>query len=137
MNLALLFESKYGHTLWISDKGKLIDISNTSKVHYQWATDNKKQFKTGDKGLDVYAMAESSGWIRVQNHPRDITFTCMKPAAKKHRKLIFDIIDAKLFASDQNIYVDFTFEDENGDAVDGKIHTFVLPKDDSKVRRFI
>ena len=40
MKLLPLYEaSRYGHTLWITDKGKIIDISQTGKIHYSWANE--------------------------------------------------------------------------------------------------
>jgi hypothetical protein len=136
--LALYTESIYGHTLWITDRGKIIDLSRDHRVHWDWAKDNLDKFKYNDyPNMSIYAVTSKSGWIRTQNHPRDLSFVGRKKDIKKHRSVILDIVDSKLFKLDKKWWVDVSFVDDNGDDIDNKRHSFSMPEDDSKFRRFV
>lgn len=133
------FKKKYGHTLWIDPRGKVIDISKSNVTHFDWLIN---KLKPSDKN-DIYALASSNGWIQVRNHTymttlgSSVSFTGSKSAMKKNRNAIFAIIDESLFdGSNSKFFVDFTFEDDNGNPI-GERKGFAMPKDDVKLRRFI
>jgi hypothetical protein len=131
---------RLGHTLWIDPKGKIIDITGKPDTHYSWLAKKYKQTPES-----VWSFAAKAGWIQVRNHSTSLSFSgTSKKAMKKNKKIIFDIIDNRLFngspydwdeASD-SFLVDFDFRDEDAN-LEGKRITFKLPDDDSKLRRFL
>lgn len=135
----LLNEKKYKHTLWIDPKGKIIDISNTNYTHFSWLA---KTLSVSDKN-DIYSEAAKLGWIQVRNHTSmtslgsSVDFTGSKKAMKKHKKIIFGIIDETLFdGKTSQFLVAFSFLDDDGNYV-GDRHNFVMPGNDSKLRRYL
>jgi len=136
MNFTHLFlEARYGHTLWITDKGKIIDISRTDKIHHSWANQNRDKFKIKDPDLDIFSITARSGWIKVANHGDAQTFLGMSNALKKHKDLLLDIMDSKILVSSR-YRISIETVDKNGDTI-GRRQTFMTPDDDAKLRRFI
>lgn len=130
---------RYGHTLWIDPRGNIIDLTGKPLTHYSWLA---KKFNQTEN--TVWAFAAKNGWIQVRNHAVAISISGPKKFIKKNKKAIFDIIDNRLFAGsvydldgdEDSFLVDFTWIDNDGDPA-GKRITFKIPKDDSKVRRFL
>lgn len=135
--LCLFLEAKYGHTLWITDKGKIIDISNTKQVHWQWANNNRKLFKKGEPDDDIYSVTAKNDWIQVRNHIGLLTksqnYLGTKKAFKKNKNTILKLIDEYLFRNDGKFNVDITYTDDEGNPLDRKYYD--LPEDDNKIRR--
>lgn len=125
----------YGHTLWVDPKGKVIDITGAPMTHYSWLAKKYNQDQNS-----VWGYAAREGWIQVRNHPISLSFMGPKKFLKKNRKTIYDIVDNRLFNSvnfdDDGFLVDFVFVDENGDP-ENRRHTFKMPDDDGKLRRFL
>jgi hypothetical protein len=138
-NVLIEAYKRLGHTLWIDPKGKIIDITGKPLTHFGWLA-KKMNIKSAN---EIYAYAAKNGWIQVRNHSimtsigGSISFTGTKKAMKKHRKVIFDIVDETLFdGKTERFLVDFLFTDDNGD-VEGERHTFSMPLKDSQLRRFL
>lgn len=130
----------YGHTLWIDPKGKIIDITGKPLTHYDWLYNKLKP----DEKSNIYALGAASGWIQVRNHVYmtslgpSLSFTGTKKAMRKHRKVMFGIVDETLFSGKYDKFmVDITFLEDNGDIEGNTRHMFSMPRDDSKLRRFI
>ena len=126
-----------GHTMWIDDNGKLIDISRTGKVHWKWAEEHPEKFKK--KGDNIYQTTTMNGWIRVRNMA-DVQFYGRLRDLKKRKSVIQAIIDNRLFKRDpssrhKHFFVDFTIMNDSGD-VEKRVD-FKLPDDDNKVRKFL
>jgi len=127
-------EMKYKHTLWITDKGKVLDISDTKKTHHDWAHLNRNKFKKNNEG-SPFAMTASSGWIKVRNH---VTFDIegKKEALHKNRKTIMEIVDGRLFTAGEGKFSMMIQELDDNGSVNKRI-VFLLPRDDGKLKRYL
>ena len=141
MNLLKLYEAstRYGHTLWIDPNGKIIDISKNRLTHFEWLNDKYKP----KNGNEIFSIAAKKGWTQVRNHQSmtslggSVSFMGNEKYIRKHKDVIFDIIDQSLFDPKvDRFFVDITFVDDKGDPV-GERQTFGMPKADSKLRRFL
>lgn len=147
MNLTVCIErvaedftaKSYGHTLWIDDKGKIIDLGN-SNMHYGWIAENWDSLfpDVSFSESDVYDVPHERGWIHVRNHTRaggttssNISITGQRSAIKKKGKLLRDIVfDAMEQADDHRVLVDISFNDRHRDG-------YVLPKDMDSLMRVL
>lgn len=124
-------EEAYGHTLWIDPKGKVVDISRSGKIHFEWLSDKFKLAKN-----EEFSFASRNGWIQVRNRANDISFYGQKRFISKQRKLISDTIDEKLLDGKRlDMFVDFVLTDDDGN-VEKRV-SFYLPDEDQKLRRFL
>jgi hypothetical protein len=89
---------KYGHTLWIDPRGKVIDLGN-GDMHYNWIAKNWDELfpdvEMTDKG--VFEVPEERGWLRVRNHTfgfgvPTLAITGQKRYVKKRGDLLMDLV---------------------------------------------
>ena len=124
-----------GHTLWITDKGKIINISHSGLTHHDWADKNRSKFKFNTKDINKFEMTAKSGWVKVKNHSI-IDFEGIKSAIHKNKSAILKIIDDELF-SGSNADFGVTIREISKDGNSSKSSFFRMPNDDSKLKRYL
>ncbi len=125
------------HSLWITNKGKIIDISKQGLEHFEWAVKNLKKLPKYEFADSEFASIAKSGYIRVSNS-WNLEFHGRKKDLKKHRKLIQEIIDYRLFhpkMSSAPFSVWFELWDDEGSKVGEDI--FEMPEEDTKLKRYL
>jgi hypothetical protein len=127
-------EMKYKHTLWITDKGKVLDISDTRRTHHDWAAMNKDKFKK--QAQSPFAMTASSGWIKVRNGVT-LDLEGMRDAIHKNRKTIMEVVDGRIFDENGRGKFSMMIQELDKDGSVNKRLIFSLPRDDSKLRRYL
>jgi hypothetical protein len=133
---------KYGHTIWITPKGKMIDIPTGSTTHYDYIAKNfKKLFGRDFKDKsEIFDKPLFDGWIHIRNHMSEIAVEGRKESIKKHGKLIWKIIDDRLMNSDFNrlhIALDWMYPESNGRMRVKRGPFLELPEEESKLKPFI
>jgi hypothetical protein len=98
IRLAKSLVAKLGHTLWVTPKGKIIDLG-TSSTHYDWIADNFEKLFPGEEFNDsnVFDIPLEYGWIHVRNHTlgpisMEVAMTGSKSSIHKNRKILGDIV---------------------------------------------
>ncbi len=128
-------EMAYKHTLWITDKGKVLDISSTRLTHHTWADSHRNKFKYNDNNLSPFEMTARSGWIKVRNHV-NLDIEGSNESIHKNRKTIMEIIDDRIFTAGKGSFSMMIQELDNEGSVNKRI-IFSLPQDDAKLRRYL
>jgi len=134
---SMILESM-GHTLWIDDRGRIIDISKTGITHFDWAWKNRSKFKTAKPDDNApYVFSFNSGWVQVRNGS-NISFHGVDTALHSNRKTMSKIVEQRMFDPDGHYDPEFWIEVNIYDINDAaylKREMYHMPEDDNKFRR--
>lgn len=118
---------KWGHTLWISGDGKVIDMKGDS-MHYNWIAKNFSKLFPDEEFSDeaVFEVPHRHGWIHVRNRAGWtsgkmplISITGSKRAVKRRGGILQDIIiDGMDLADSGKLMVDISYNDRHRDSYD-------------------
>lgn len=122
---------KYHHSAWITDKGELIDLVDKKIGHQAWLINNKKRFGITKDVRDIFNIALRSGYIKIQVGHGELQVMGTNEYLRKHRKVILNFIDNKVFSGSETTVAVRTLNDEGG--FDARM--FNLPKQDSALIR--
>jgi hypothetical protein len=102
---------RYGHTLWIDPKGKVIDLPTGAENHFTWIATNFKKLFGRDpiNDSEIFDVPMIQGWVRIRNHTSDIDIYGEKKALKKQGKMIWKVIDNRVLSGD-DVNVGITWE---------------------------
>lgn len=126
--------SKAGHTLWINDRGKVIDIPTGSTTHYDYIAKNFSKFFPNEEysDMNVYDMPMNYGWLHIRNHNRSFAINGMRPTIRKRAKLLMEMIEDRYFDGDK-FHVDFSYD--NG-KTQSRGPYFKIPDEIEKVKDY-
>jgi hypothetical protein len=136
--VARLLFAKYGHTLWVTPDGKVIDLGNTD-MHYNWIAKNfAKLFPDETFSKDaVFDVPHDRGWIHVRNHVmglhHEVFISGIKQAIERNSDVLGDIVSeswASMRKEGQKLWVMVSFHDAHRDV-------YQLPDDYERVKDLI
>ena len=126
----------YGHTLWVSPKGKVYELS--SQTHGDWMAENWEEFFPDVEFSPriVFSHPHEVGWIRIRNHAQGfgggiIKVVGNKQQVKRHSRIIRDIIDEGFPSPGESVYVDFAFTPKSRDL------SIEIPEEEDKLEQVL
>jgi hypothetical protein len=133
----LIEKKKYGHTLWIDSKGKIIDLGN-KYTHGDFLVLNWEKYFPNDELSEktFWETVYNNGWIQIRNFTHgfsvnDFAITGNKDVIRKRKNLLNDLVFDAYFrlreeGNEDYLFVGF-YWNKNGKFIDRDVYK--LPDD--------
>lgn len=114
--------TKYSHTFWIDENGKVINIPTGGPTHYSWIAQHFNELFPDEEFSDaaIFDTPTRRGWVHVRNHFSTVSISGKPEAIRRRRNLLMDVVEDRLGLAAEGLNdfaVDLTYYGETMDDI--------------------